>query len=187
MSFNLPNYISTESGADLLRTAERVLVIGCSGGGKTTLSLKLAARFKLEYLSLDRDVRWLPRWTERDRNLQREILTELVKRSTWVMDGSGSSTFDIRLRRADLVIWLRVPRHVALRGVAIRVFKNLGTVRVAMAEGCREKIPDLEFLSYIWNFEKIQAPKFIEKIDMFGSDVPVVVLKSHSEISTLFI
>jgi len=43
----------------------------------------------------------------------------------------------------------------------------------------------LDFLSYIWNFEKKQTPIFIEKIDKYGPDIPVAVLKSHVEIENM--
>ena len=101
------------------------------------------------------------------------------------MDGSGASTFDLRLPRADLVLWVRVSRYTALKGLAIRVFRNFGSVRSEMADGCPEKFPDLEFLSYIWNFEKKHTPIFIHNIDTYGSHVPVVVLESHSKIQSM--
>jgi adenylate kinase family enzyme len=56
-----------QKAAGLIRQADRIMVVGCSGGGKTTLSLKLAAKFCLEYQSIDRDIRWLPGWQQRDR------------------------------------------------------------------------------------------------------------------------
>ena len=53
----MPAWISAECAAERLRGARRVLVVGCSGGGKTTLALRIADRFGLAYQSLDRDVR----------------------------------------------------------------------------------------------------------------------------------
>lgn len=181
----MPNYVPYNEARDALCSANRVLVIGCSGGGKTTLALALAKRYSLEYQSIDRDVRWLPGWKVRDRDEQRQILSELVARNRWVMDGSGASTFDIRVPRADLIIWLRLPRFTSLLGVARRVYKNYGKVRVAMADGCPEPFPDREFLSYIWNFERKSAPAFVSQIDRFGRTVPVVVCKSRKEATRL--
>ena len=60
--------------ADHIRGANRILVMGCSGGGKSTLSLKIAARFGLSYVSIDRDVLWLPGWVERGKDAQRAII-----------------------------------------------------------------------------------------------------------------
>lgn len=162
-----------------------MLVIGCSGGGKTTLSRKISSTCDLPYHSLDRDVRWLPGWTVRDRDEQRVRIRAICAQDRWVIDGSGASTFDLRLPRADLVLWVRVPRRVALRGLAKRVARNYGRVRFGMAEGCPERLPDREFLSYIWNFETRYAPEFIRQIDRHGPKVPVAVLKSRQDLNGL--
>ncbi|MUZ71989.1 AAA family ATPase [Agrobacterium vitis] len=176
-------YVDTPAAADLLGRSNRIMVVGCSGGGKTTLSQKLASRFNLDYQSIDRDVRWLPGWQQRDRHAQRDIIAELVSHDRWVMDGSGPSTFDLRLPRTDLVIWVKMSRMACLRGIAGRVLRNYGKVRVAMAEGCKEPLPDREFLSYIWNFERKHAPIFVRNFDLHGPDVPVLVLKSRREVA----
>ena len=101
------------------------------------------------------------------------------------MDGSGASSFDIRLPQTDLVLWVRVPRWVALLGLLKRVSRFYGSVRPAMADGCPELLPNREFLSYIWNFEKKYAPIFIKQIARYGPNVPVAVLHSHREMDRL--
>lgn len=182
----MPHLISIPCAAAHLAKANRVLVIGCSGSGKSTLSRRISERFGLAYQSYDRDVLWLPGWRVRDRDEQRALVRDLAGRERWVMDGNTPSTFDIRLPRADLVIWLRVPRRVALMGVARRVFSNYGTVRFDMAEGCPEQLPDRAFLSYIWTFEKRVAPRIIERLDRHGPTVPVVILPSRKSAEGLF-
>lgn len=181
----MPKYISHLDAAALLPVVKRILVIGCSGGGKTTLSVKLADQLNTEYQSIDRDIQWLPGWKEREKQAQRAMITELVNRDRWVMDGSGASTFDIRLPRTDLILWVRVPRYIALKGLASRVLRNYGSVRPEMAQGCPEKFPDREFLSYIWNFEKKHAPLFVKNIEEYGSNIPVAILESHSKIDSM--
>lgn len=181
----MPNYITPRDAAAVLPNTNRILVIGCSGGGKSTLSRKLSNLLKLEYLSIDRDVRFLPNWVVRDKQEQRKILSQLVQQERWIMDGSGASTFDIRLPRAELVLWVRVPRRIALAGLTKRVIRSYGRVRPDMAAGCPEKLPDKEFLSYIWNFEKIHTPKFIKNLDLYGPDIPVAILKSYREMDVM--
>lgn len=173
--------MTIEEAARRLKTAERVLVIGCSGGGKSTLSRALAAHFGLEYQSIDRDVRWLPGWRERDPAERRQILEALVARERWVMDGSNPSTFDLRVPRAHLVVWVRLPRLACLAGVARRVWRYHGTVRPEMAPGCPEPLPDRTFLDYIWNFEKKFAPGFIRKLEQHGAGIPLVTLASRAD------
>jgi len=116
----VPKYVSYLKAAELLPEVNRVLVIGCSGGGKTTLSVQLANGLSLEYISIDRDVRWMPGWIERDKQKQREMIAELVGRDRWLMDGSGASTFDLRIPRTELILWVRVTRYTALKGETSR-------------------------------------------------------------------
>ncbi len=48
-----------------------------------------------------------------------------------------------------------------------------------------EPFPDKEFLSYIWNFEKKNAPEVVRNLDFYGPHVPVAILKSHLEMNRL--
>ncbi|WP_296100462.1 AAA family ATPase [uncultured Agrobacterium sp.] len=178
----MPNYINdVVSAASLLRRASRVLVVGSSGAGKTTLSRAVARILGGEYFSIDRDVRWLPNWRQRDQSEQYRIITHIVAGDRWVLDGSNPSTFDIRLPRTDIVIWMRLPRMICLAGVARRVMRNYGRVRSDMAEGCPEPLPNLEFLTYIWTFEKRHAPIFERNFDLYGPQVPIFQVKSRGE------
>lgn len=181
----MPRFVDIDIASSALGDAARVMVIGCSGGGKSTLSRRIARRHGLPLVSIDRDVRWLPGWRERDKPSQREILARQVRRPRWVMDGSGASTFDLRLPRADLVIWVRVPRSVALAGLARRIVRYFGRVRPDMAPGCPEKLPDRAFLSYIWHFERRDAPRFVAALERHAPVTPVVVLRSRRDADAL--
>ncbi len=177
----MPNFVNVHETASLLHSCDRILVLGCSASGKSTLSGKLSNMIDAPHISMDREVFWKSGWTARNRQEQREIIVELVKRDRWVMDGTNPSSLDIRLPRADLVIWTRMSRAVAYVGLAKRWLRYRGKVRPDLADGCPERFPDWEFLSYIWNFEKELAPLCIQNIDEFGSQTPVLVLRSHSE------
>jgi hypothetical protein len=80
---------------------------------------------------------------------------------------------------------MRPSRWVSLVGVYRRVLRSYGRVRPEMAQGCPEQLPDREFLSYVWNFEKDQTPKILSVIAEHGPDVPILQLKSHAEVSQL--
>lgn len=52
----MPSYVPhIEDALPVVRQASRILVIGCSGGGKSTLSRKLSEKLGLPYVSMDRD------------------------------------------------------------------------------------------------------------------------------------
>ncbi len=182
----MPRYVSgIEQALPILRRANRVLVIGCSGGGKSTLSRKLSGRLDLPYVSMDREFYWLPGWIKRPKGEERAMIAARVAEDRWIMDGSGASTFDLRLPRTDLVIWVRVPRRICFWGLAYRVASSFGRVRPDMAPGCPEQLPDREFLSYIWNFERRVSPVIVKAIDRYSAEMPVLTLRSRRDMRAL--
>jgi adenylate kinase family enzyme len=180
----LTHAVDINQAAALIKKANRILVIGCSGGGKSTLSQKIAARFGLVYVSIDRDVLWLPGWVQREKAEQRAIILAKVQGERWIMDGTNPSTFDIRLPRADLVIWVRMPRLLCIWGAVARWIKWMGRTRPDMAPGCIEKV-DWEFLRFIWTFEEKFTPKVLAGLAEHGPDVPFLQLKSRGEMRQL--
>jgi adenylate kinase family enzyme len=182
---DLMNVIDIDEAARLLPGVNRVLVIGCSGSGKSTLSSKLATRFGLRHISMDKEFFWLPGWEARDRAEIARLITAAVAEDRWVMDGTNPSTMPIRLPRTELVIWMRPSRWVSILGVYRRTLRLRGTVRPEMADGCVERLPDREFLSYIWNFERKHAPAVLDMLARHGPQVPVLQLKSHKETAPL--
>lgn len=179
-----PYVVDIETAASILKNADRVLVIGCSGGGKSTLSQKIGSRFGLSYVSIDRDVLWLPGWKQRGKTEQRNIIAEKILGERWIMDGTNPSTFDIRLPRTDIVVWVRMPRLLCLWGAISRWLKWVGRTRPEMAPGCPEKI-DWEFLQFIWTFEEKFAPRVLAGLDEHGPEIPVLQLTSRRQMREL--
>lgn len=177
--------VNIDDAASVLQAAERVLVIGCSGGGKSTLSRLLSNRLQMPYISMDRDFYWLPGWVKRDRGPTRALIAEAVSRKRWIMDGTGSSSFELRMPRAGAIIWVRMPRWLCLWGVFSRSIRHLGRTRPDMAPGCPERLADREFLSFIWNFERQTSPRIVNGVRRFNPDCPVIILTSRRQMRQL--
>ncbi len=173
-----------EDALPILRQASRILVIGCSGSGKSTLAQALSGMLGLPYVSMDRDVFWMSGWTQRPRAEALAIVEQAVDEPRWIMDGTSPGTLPLRLPRTDLVIWMRPHRLVSLSGVISRWLRFRGRTRPEMAENCPERLT-LEFLSYIWNFEKTESPEIEQKLADYGHDVPVLILKSRAQTRSL--
>ncbi|MDE1993580.1 MAG: AAA family ATPase [Rhizobiaceae bacterium] len=176
----LPYVVDIETGASILKNAERVLIVGCSGTGKSTLAQAVAELRDLVYVSMDRDIFWLPGWKQRPRAEALALIRQAVDGPRWIIDGNSPSTLPLRLPRTDIVLWRRPPRWVALSGVVRRWLRFRGKVRPEMAPGCPEQL-DWAFLRYIWTFEKQEAPQFAEMLGLHGKHVPVVMLRSYRE------
>lgn len=182
----MPRYITDISeAATLLQEATRVLIVGSSGAGKTTLAREVAKRLRLTHISMDKEFFWLPDCVARGRSEQREMIAEAVMNDRWVMDGSNPSSFDLRLPRTNIVLWMRVPRVVCIYSVYRRAIKTYGLTRDDMAAGCTEQLPDKEFLSYIWNFDRRHAPILERNFDLYGPHVPIFQVKSRREADRL--
>ncbi|MBB3607969.1 AAA family ATPase [Rhizobium sp. BK602] len=175
---------SIAEGVARLRIADRILVMGCSGGGKTTLSRKICACANLPYVSMDREFFWLPGWVKRDKAEERALIAAKVTEARWLIDGTAPSSFDLRLPRTELVLWVRMPRRLCMWGALSRAARWLGRSRPDMAPGCPERI-DWEFLRYIWDWERKFAPKVLAGLAQHGPDVPVLQLKSRGDMREL--
>ncbi|WP_077961420.1 AAA family ATPase [Ensifer adhaerens] len=180
----MPRYISNGEEAALhLKSAQRILVVGCSGSGKSTLSRQLSERFGLPHLPMDREFFWLPGWRLRPRLEMLALISKAAAGERWIMDGTSPKTLPLRLPRTDVVIWMRLPRWVSLRGVLLRWFAYWRKTRPDMADDCPEKV-DLDFLRYIWNFERRDAVEIDTQLASYAN-LPVLVLKSHAETALL--
>lgn len=181
----MPNFVSITTAAECLRNANRVSIVGCSGGGKSTLARHIELVHGLPHISIDRCVRWLPVWEVRDGAQQRILLNDFAAQEQWILDGTTISSFEARMPRSDLVLWVQPTRSRALWQLAKRVYKSYGQVRPDMAPGCPEKLPDREFLRYIWTFDRLQTPRILNAIDTFGPNVPIFIIKQNAESAEL--
>jgi adenylate kinase family enzyme len=83
----------------------RIVILGCAGSGKTTLARQLGERTGAPIVCLD--AIWQRHWDEKDVPAFRTLIEKAHAGDDWISDGNFAlSTFDIRLPRATLVIWL---------------------------------------------------------------------------------
>lgn len=158
---------------------KRILVIGSSGAGKSTYAVALGRLLKLPVIHLDKEF-WQPGWVEMSREEWREKASELVKKDSWVMDGTYDNSLDIRLPRADTVIFLDYPRRICLWHAAKRIAANHGQVRSDMAKGCPEKI-DWSFIKWIWNYRRDRYPVIYDSLEKYFSHGTLIVFRNPSE------
>ena len=158
----------------------RVLVIGCSGAGKSTFVVKLASRTGLPLIHLDKEF-WRPGWTLTPRAEWRARVAQLSAAPEWILEGNYDSSLDLRLPRADKVVWFDLPRHLCLRRVAKRVVTTYGQVRPDMGPGCPERF-DLAFLKWIWNFNRTERPRIEALLDLYGAHLKPTIFRDDRDV-----
>lgn len=137
---------------------ERVVVVGCTGAGKSTLAKALACQLDLEYVELDRLFQG-PNWVMRSAEEVRGELLEATQADGWVVDGNYSMVRDAIWPRATTIVWL----DYSLATCFWRALKRT-TVRV----GTRE---------LLWGVNRETA-----RVNFFSRDsILLWVLKTHSQ------
>ncbi|MCH9633289.1 MAG: hypothetical protein S4CHLAM7_00120 [Chlamydiae bacterium] len=135
---------------------KKIAIIGVPASGKTTLSVRLAAALKLPVYHLDLDY-WLPGDIKRNKDQFLKIQRMRVDENLWIIEGCGSSSFEMRFAKADTIIYLNLPRLVCIW----RLLKRFLTERDKhpdTPEGCL-KVFNWETIKYIWSFETRKGPK----------------------------
>ena len=162
-----------------MNDAKQIIIIGSSGGGKSTLAGQLGGFTGLPVIHLDKEY-WNSGWVETPNDIWQEKVKELLKGEQWIIDGNYAGTMKMRAEAADTIIYLDFNRFICLYRVLKRRIQNQGKTRPDMCEGCKEKI-DLEFIRWVWTFPKKKA-KIVELLaSLEGKNI--IVLKSKKEVA----
>ena len=119
----------------------RIVVVGSTGSGKTTLAKALAGRLGYPFIELDA-LHWDPSWSAAPTELFRARIAEATSADCWVVDGNYSVARDLIWERADLLVWLDYPLRVILPRLIVRSLKR-GLLRQELWNGNRERLLDL--------------------------------------------
>ncbi|HVE74952.1 MAG TPA: AAA family ATPase [Mycobacteriales bacterium] len=115
---------------------QRVLVIGQSGSGKSTVAAELAQRLHVPHVELDalfHGPGWVPNPAFPDE------VDAATRGPGWVVDGNYPAVRDLLWTRADTVIWLDLPRTTTLRRTLWRTLRRALT-RAELWNGNREQL-----------------------------------------------
>ncbi len=159
---------------------KKIMVIGCCGSGKSTFSKRLQEKTKLPVVHLDQ-LYWLPNWTESEVGDWEKKVTTAANQPSWIIDGNYGGTMDIRLEKADTIIYLDRSRWLCTWRILKRTIQSYGKTRADMAEGCAERF-DLEFIHYTFIFNTIKRPKLLKKLNSISDTKKVIILKSEQGI-----
>lgn len=170
-----PTVVDDGSGLAGIR---RVAVVGCGGAGKSTFSRRLGELLDLPVTHLDRHY-WRPGWVETPHEDFRATQQKLVRAECWVMDGNYTSTMDVRLPAADLIVFLDFPRWRCLFRVTRRIARGWG--RDGQAPGCPEHL-DWAFLRWLWDWPRDTRPRVLYRLDEHGPSARRVVLSTPREV-----
>ncbi|HEX7171735.1 MAG TPA: adenylate kinase [Candidatus Limnocylindria bacterium] len=131
-------------GRDPSRTlagCERILVLGRTGSGKTTLARQLAAALQVPHVELD-SLYFGPQFATAPLALLRERTADAIAGDRWVTDGNKRAVRDLVWPRADTIVWLDYSLPVSIWRLAKRARSRTAQLTAEAARtGQRAALP----------------------------------------------
>jgi adenylate kinase family enzyme len=159
---------------------KRVVVIGSGGSGKSTFSQRLGDATSLPVIHLDQ-LFWKPNWTKTPADKWEQIVRRETGKPEWIMDGNFGGTRELRMRAADTIIFLDLPRWVCMYRILKRTLIHRNRTRPDMAEGCNERF-DWEFIWWVWNYRKDSRKRALRELEA-QTGKEIIVLKTRREVA----
>ncbi len=161
---------------------QRIMVIGVSAGaGKSTFAARLGKALEMDVFHLDAFF-WKPGWVEASIEEFTQAQQEMIKnRTSWIVEGNYTATFDIRAEKADTIIYLDLPLRVCLYRVIKRWLTNLGKRRPDLGGECTERM-EWAFIKFIISTYRPRKKAMKARLDFYQKDKLVVRLKGKAAI-----
>ena len=152
---------------------KKVIVIGCPGSGKSTVSRALHDKTGIPLYHLDM-MYWNADKTTVENSVFLERLSAVLEKDKWIIDGNYGSTMELRMAACDTVIFLDYPLDVCLDGIKERRGKPRSDMPWIETE------EDAEFIEFIESYNEQQKPRVFELLKKY-SDRNIVIFKSREQ------
>jgi adenylate kinase family enzyme len=162
-----------------LEPPRRVMIIGSPGSDKTTLGKILADRLALPFFELQREY-WKPGWVRPEANAWARRVSELAAGDEWVISGTFPSTMDLRVLRADWIVWIDISGIVCLSRKLRQMMGRGPTQSAEVAPGCPRRV-DFRLLRFTWTFPTMVAPGIAAMIARERRNRSIFILRSQAD------
>ena len=159
---------------------ERVLVVGCSAAGKSTVARELGKILDISVVHLDK-LLWKPGCRLSDAHEEPEAVREVLDQPRWIMDGNYTVSLPMRLAAADTVVVVDFDRWRCLYRAMKRLLQFRGRTRPDMGAQCPEQL-NLSFLQWIWNYPHDERPVLLKQLREHGGHAKLVFLHNPREV-----
>ena len=116
---------------------KRIVVVGTTSSGKSTLAKQFADKLNLNFVELDA-LHWEPNWQEADDDVFHERVDKATQTEAWAVAGNYSTVRPLIWSRAEAVIWLDYPFHIVFWRMLTRTIRRSVT-REELWNGNHEK------------------------------------------------
>lgn len=155
----------------------KVLIIGSGGSGKSTFASHLGQLTNLDVIHLDQ-LYWRSGWVETPKHEWLEIVSGILNRDQWIIDGNYSGTLEVRLKACDTIVFLDLPRTICVWRIVWRMITNWRRTRPDMTPGCPEKF-NLGFIRWVWDYPVQTKPGMVRLLEDYRRTRRVITLNSR--------
>ena len=156
---------------------KRIIVIGCPGSGKSTLSRELHNKTALPLYHLD-----MMYWNEDKTTVEKPVflkrLSTVLEKDEWIIDGNYASTMEMRMEKCDTVIFLDFPLDTCLKGIAERRGKPRSDMPWTESEES-----DREFIEFVKNYNLQMRPQVIELVNKYSCK-NILIFNNRSDVNS---
>ena len=155
-----------------------------AGAGKSTFSRALSAKTGLPVIHLDIHF-WKPGWVEPSEDEWRETQSGLLASDEWIADGNYPATLDLRLERADTVVFLDTQWWVCARRAVVRGVRKR-PVGFQLPKGCDESFSrrlcaEWSLVWRIWRDRRSERGLELGILSRHGNHMALYVLRSERD------
>lgn len=129
---------------------KRIVVIGTTASGKSTLAKEISQKLSLDLIELDA-LHWEANWKEVDDVVFRERVQKAIRTKSWVSAGNYTVVGDLLWGQAEVIVWLDYPFHIIFWRLLTRTIRRIIT-QEELWNGNRER---LSTQLKIWSEESI--------------------------------
>lgn len=171
---------------------KRIIVVGTTGSGKTTMAGRIAARLHIPHIELDA-LHWGPNWSHATDDELRDRVDAATRQENWVLDGNYSVTREVTWPRAQVVVWLDYPFWTIFRQLWRRIWKRWWTKELLWGNNREQLLVHFKLWSdeslITWLFKtyrrrKRQYPLLFAKPE--HAHLEIIHLKTPGEAETWF-
>lgn len=154
------------------RIGKKILVLGCSGSGKSTFSGKLQKAVGLPLFHLD-NIWWKPDRTHISREEFDTRLDEIICTDQWIIDGDYSRTYEKRIAACDTVFFLDFTEEDCMNGITDRIGKQRPDIPWT------ENALDPELVKLVQAYRTDKRPVLYELFQKY--DRQIIIFKTRAE------
>ena len=155
---------------------KKIIVIGCPGSGKSYFSKILSEKLNIKKYHLD-VLYWKENWTPTPREEFIEIIKNILKEDSFIIDGNYSSSLEIRFEKADTIFFLDMPTELCLASEKQR----RGKKREDLPAYLEEVGEDKEFIELIKSFSSNGRLKILSLIEKYSTK-NIIIFKTRKEV-----